>query len=466
MSAPKLVHYLSTFDAQEASALQLFAQAAYFCPKAELRDLLLYLLEQWPDFPVSACRKAKLYEQAFPDQAYEDKKLRYLLSDGCRLVEQFWCIRRYQSDERQPSLDLLKELSRRGLSKLYERQSQEAALRRAKRHLTAPEDYQADYEWAKAEEEHFVRQRQRNFDPHIEAAAQALDRFYFFQQLSYACGMMERQNILQGAYELPFTEHWLLHLEEKAFFRDPQISLYYAILQMQRHEDNPHFELLLSKIAAHANQISTPALRAAYLAAINFCARHIRRGEASFVSPALALYTQGLKNEVLLEDGQLSPWTFNNIIKLALRLQRYEWIPVFMSTYERYLPPAFRENAVHYNRAELCYYTHRLEEAQAALLQVSYSDLNYYLGARVLLAKIYCEKDDIEPLLSLLAAFTIFLKRNKEISANLRQTYLNFCTLLFQITKGQANKADSIRQRIAEAQPLTDREWLLEQVKG
>jgi hypothetical protein len=461
MAVPKLIQYLATFNSQEAAAMRDFVASAYFCPRADLRQLLLYLLRQWPDFPPASCSKKVLHQQVYRGQAYDDPRLRYLLSDGCRLVELFWGMARYQKNTQQQQLDLLKELSQRGLQKMYESKCREATRQKMKRVFTEPEDYRAEYEWAAAEEDHFVRQHQRNFNDQIEAAAQALDRYYFFQQLVYACGMQGRQNILQGTYELPFTEHWLRHLEEKAFFGDEQISLYYTILQMQQHEDKVHFEILLDKINSYVGRISTAVLRSAYIAAINFCARRIRQGETSFVAVALDLYTKGLQGKVLLENGQLSPWAFNNVVKLALRLRRYDWIPVFMNTYEGYLPESFRADAAYYNRAELYYYTRRLEAAQEALLKVSYSDLNYYLGARVLLAKIYFERDEIEPLLSLLAAFTIFLKRNKEISADLRQTYLNFCTILFQITKRKPGSSEAIRKRIEETQPLTDREWLL-----
>lgn len=461
MATPKLIQYLSTFSAQEVAAMQDFAGGDYFCPRKELRRLLHYLLEQWPDFPVPACGKARMYQVAYPDNAYDDKLLRYLLSDACRLVELFWGVARYQQDLQQRQLDLLKEFSMRDLHKMYESKCREAARQKTSRAFIEPEAYKSDYDWAAAEEDYFLRRRQRNFNFQIETASRALDRFYFFQQLAYACGMIERQNILEGVYVLPFTEHWLKHLEEKDFFNDAQISLYYSILLMQRHEDERYFNLLLDKIDAYAGQISAPVKRSAYLAAINFCARNIRRGLSTYVSSALDIYIKGLKDKALLENGELSPWTFNNVIKLALRMKRYDWTATFMQTYERYLPESFRQDALHYNRAELFYHTNRPEEAQEALLKVSYSDLNYYLGARVLLAKIYFEKQEIEPLISLLAAFTIFLKRNKEISEAIRQTYLNFCTFLLKITKRKTGKSHEIRNLIQSTQPLTDREWLL-----
>jgi len=150
------------------------------------------------------------------------------------------------------------------------------------------------------------------------------------------------------------------------------------------------------------------------------------------------------------------------VVKLALRLKEYEWIKRFIYDMVHLLPESFQSDALHYNLAETYYYTKEYDEALHHLNQVHLSDLNYHLGSRVLLAKIYYEQDLEEPLLSLIASFTIFLKRNKKLSNTLKMTYLNFCTLLFQILKRKPNKWDEIKGHIAETALLTDRTWLQE----
>lgn len=466
MAEAKLIRYLQTFSEAEATAFPAFLAADYFGASAPLRRLLTYLLQLYPDWEELLRTKERLFAQSFPGEPYEDKRLRYLFTDACRFVELFWNVNAYEANSGQQELDLLREFSERGLNKLYESQLRRMKKAQEQRPYTQAKDYYTDYQMQALAEEHFERQRLRRFDRNIEQAADTLDRFYFFQQLTYACGMLERQNILEGTYNLPFTAAWLEHLRGRAFFGDPQIELFHAILQMQRHDDEEYFRQLIQQLRRVQLIASPEVLRSAYLAAINYCARHIRKGKQSYVEAALDLYREGLENQVLLNKGQLSPWTFNNVIKLALRLKRYDWIPEFMRSFEELLPDKFRADAVAFNQAELYYYTQRLPEAQEALLQVSYTDLNYYLGARVLLAKIYFEQDDMEPLLSLLAAFMMFLKRNRKLSQNLRKTYLNFCELLFQITKRRPKKAESLRQRIRQTQPLTDRQWLLDNLEA
>ena len=152
-------------------------------------------------------------------------------------------------------------------------------------------------------------------------------------------------------------------------------------------------------------------------------------------------------------------------MKLSLRLQQFAEIELFIERYAERLPSELRADALAFNRAELYYYTGRIDEAQSLLNQVSYSDLNYYLGARVLLAKLYYESGASKSLLSLLAAFTIFLKRNRQISSALKQTYLNFCELLFQLIRRKPEQMEALREKVQAVQLLTDRGWLLEMLR-
>ena len=79
----------------------------------------------------------------------------------------------------------------------------------------------------------------------------------------------------------------------------------------------------------------------------------------------------------------------------------------------------------------------------------------------MLLAKIYFETEEEDALSSLLAAFMMFLQRNKELSQDLKQTYLNFCKIFARILRTPPARRAAIRQTITNTQLLTDRDWLL-----
>ncbi|MDX2134121.1 MAG: hypothetical protein SFV52_05025 [Saprospiraceae bacterium] len=460
----KVIQLLRACRAEELPGLRRFAASPYVNRQPAVAPLLELLLAHWPLFEAPLPGKAEVYETLFPGEPFDDKSWRYLLSSACALIEDFWVDVRLRGQLRERLNHRLSALASHGVDKAYrhalrqaEEAMQEAPFRDAFFFLDTYRLYDQQHRF-------FAQKRLRQHDETLQQASEYLDRFYFLEKLRYACAMLERQHILQGAFQAGIGTAWLQHLEEQDFFGEPLIRLYHLALQMQQDEEDENRYRALRSALLHPTHPYPPDDRqAVYQLAINYCARKIRQGTDRYTEEALSLYAAGIRSGVLLDKGRLSPWTFTNVVKLALRLRRFDWLREFMDQNSHLLPDEHREHVLHFNLAELYFYTNRLREAQMELLKVEMTDLNYYLGARVLLAKIYAETGEEEALLSLLAAFTVFLKRNKEISGELKQTYLNFCRLLWQLVRAIPGKTHGMIESIQHTQPLTDRAWLLEQ---
>jgi hypothetical protein len=466
MQNTKLIQGLSKLAKEEWARFRQFVASPYFNQREELLILLDFLERYWPDFDSNQLTREVVYEAVFPSQQYEDKKLRYAMSWLYQLLEQFWLVERQSTETYRNQALLMDILSEKGLGKAYRKYNRdmEEQLAQSTKHDAAY--FWSAQQWAQTRDMHFQRQRQRRYDPALQDATDYLDQYYFLERLKFACGLLDRQAILKGDYDPKLSEAWLSHLEAYKFFGEPIIELYYfGFLALREEEEEQHFGQLRRKLNEVSGNIGKQALEEMYHMTINYCARKIRQGQSGYVEEALKLYTDGIERGILIKRGELSPWAFTNVVKLALRLKRYAWIEQFIQRYSKKLPEKFRENALHYNLAELYYYTKRLSDAQHHLNLVAYSDLNYYLGARTMLAKIYYEEGEEEPLLSLLAAFTIFLKRNKELSAPIKQTYLHFCELLFQLVRRPKYKLKGLKERIASTSPLTDQGWLLQKLE-
>lgn len=446
-------------DAKERSALANFASSLFF----NKQPALLRLFETLPSLASSEFpNKKQLFALAYPDSPYDYAKYRYLVSDAANLILRYWTITSYEADLRSVSLDQMNILSLRGLNKSYSHRFNRESKQLER--LILVDDFFYQMQLTALDEQHFERQGQRIFDARIKLAAVALDKFYFLKRLIYACGMLDREAIFSTHYTYELPLGWFEYLQQQDFFHEPIILMYGTIWRMLVQADSEiHFnELveLLNTFPAHQE------LRTPYLSAINFSLRKIRQGNLNFIPKALHLYETGIAKGILTqEDGSISPWTMTNVVKLALRQARYSWAKKFIDENIHRIAIDFRENALAYNLAEYYYYLKDYDQAKETLFQVEFNDLNYYLGARVILAKIYYEEQDIEPLLSLLASFSIFLKRNKALSSNIKNSYLNFCKILSKLTHQRAGKMEKIRQQIANTLLLNDREWLLRQTQ-
>lgn len=461
MKTRKLIQLLSSCTLNEMDELAKFLASPFFNENPLVQHLFEALRKYYPDFSAPELTKQNIFQELFPQEAYKDKSLRYLFSDLTKLIEHFFAIQKVRQHPFQLDLALLEDLSERGPQKAYRRTNQQLKQQITGDGKSSSDQFFARMQWSEIGEKHFQKQRVRKFDASLQHFANDLDKYYFLNRLKILCAMLDRQTIFQATYDLNISEAWLQHLENNQFYEEPLIQIYYTIFQALRDEaDVDHFDKLLVYLQGPSLAIATNDLKDIYLFAINYCARKIRQGKEKYVGEALRLYRNGIERSLLLDERGLSPWAFTNVVKLALRQQEYDWIEAFINKYAPALPEQFRENALHYNLAELYYYTNRFERAQRHLIQVEFSDLNYYLGARVLLAKIYYESGEEETLLSLISSFTVFLKRNKELSANLKRTYLNFCQILFQIIRRAPRQMEKLQAKISESELLTDRAWL------
>jgi tetratricopeptide (TPR) repeat protein len=277
--------------------------------------------------------------------------------------------------------------------------------------------------------------------------------------------MLTSQKIMAVPYQLNLVDEIIQFISgHPDFLAAPAIHGYYRVARLltqdQASEDFAALKALIHQQSAH---IPPQILEELYQYAINYCHLQIRKfdDQQPHVAEALELYIQAIETGVLLQQGHISPGNFKNIIKLSLIQQQYDWTEQFILRYSRLLDPDYREDALHYNLAELYYSTNRPDEAMIHLNQVEFSDLQYNLGAKVLLSRIYYETGAVDALESLLHAFKTYLHRNRVITQETRRLYLNFIRFLSAIVRSTPETRERIRGKLEQTSQVTLKKWLL-----
>lgn len=468
MRRSKLISLLQTFTGDEWRAFEDYVASPYFNKREELVPLLLQLKELAPDFPPDRTRRKRVFRAAFPGSPYDEKEMAYLMSYLLRLGEEFLGRRVYERSEVRTRLDILSVMVDRRLDKHYHFHLKKSEALLAEDERESSERYWYLHRLAEVKNRHFTRQDQRRFDRQIQTVTDQLDQFYFNKKLRLLCELVNRQRIFQKSYDLRFLDEVMACVRQSDFLSGPGARIYYHILRMLLEEEpERHFQSVISLFRQHFEKFPQEDKRNILSHALNFCIRQIRvqTDKHAYMEEALQLYTFGIEQKIFLDRGHLSPWHFKNVIKLAFNLKRHDWAEEFIQTYSQQLPEDARENALYYNLADLYYQRGDYDEALRHLNRVAFTDVHYQLNAKTLLLKIFYELGEEEALLSTLAAFTIALKRNKNISADLRKTYQNFCSLLSKSLRRNPKKLARLEEDILSTSPLTSREWLLSTLK-
>ena len=465
MNNSKLIVMLSTFKAAEWRKFGDFLASPFFNKRADLLIFYNYLKSITPNFTQENLKEALVFKKVYPNKPFNNRDLVYLNNYMLKKAERF--LAELQLEKKEYSLNsyILEELLERKLEKQYRR-----FLQRNKKLLQMEENngndfYLHQYQISDLAKRHFIRQGERKPTTFFQESWDDLDKFYFFNKLKAACEIQEYKNIIAIDYEMPFVTEVVGYLKKNERKLNSNILIYlsaYTLLIEEPSEIN--FVNFRNLIKEHFKIISTPEKQYLYMLAINYCGQQIktRNNPYYYVEQCLELYMEGIQLEFLLVNGLLSRWTFKNVVKLGFNLKNFNWTEQFIQTYYSWLEEEFQEDALHFNLADLNYRKKAYKEAQHHLLQVKYSDIFYNLGAKAMLIKIYYETNEEEALLSNLASFTIFLKRNKKITSDVREIYLNFTNLLNRLLRSKREKIEAVLLEIKQKDLLTNRSWLIE----
>jgi hypothetical protein len=426
----------------------------------------LYLKKIAPDFPSKKLDKNAVFKRLYPNKKYADKQMRYLMSFTLKLAEQFIGWKKYQGQEILVKTHILESLVERNLEKNYQNIFQNTEDELNEKPLRNAHYYQEKYLLAEVSNKHFAGKNLRKFNNQLQEVANYFDVYYLSQKLKYSCEMMSMQRFLSADYSQNLIEEIGRFLQKSSYENIPAIALYHQVfLTLTEEEEAQHFEKLIKLIDQHIGSFSDEEMQGFYSHALNYCIRKMRKKEEKYVEKALQIYMKGVDNQLLLQNGFLSPWNYKNIVKLGLRLQKFDWTEQFIKKYTDILEEEYRLNAFNYSLADLSYHKQEIPTALTHLREVEFTDIFFTLDAKIMLLKIYYDNEEEEALLSLLTSFKIFLKRNKLISNEVKSTYENFITLLSQILKSKKEKSSILKEKINDTPLLTDRNWLLQVVQ-
>ncbi len=468
MEKSKLITALSTFTKAELSKFKNFVQSPYFNKNDEVTTLFEYLRKYAPHFPVKKIKKEAVYRKLYPGKPFDRGHLNHLMNYLLRLVEQFIALEKFYEEPVKEELELMASCIDRKLDKHYARYEKRAQglLQHQKERDVA--FYNSEWKMAELSAAFFHNQSSRTHDHQVQLLADRLDVFYLVSKLKYSCTMLDRKNSVKLSYEINLIgvlDELILRTE---FMDVPAVKVYFYLYAMLKEEENDgHYQTFKNQLERHQSDFSKEDIKELYYWTINYCIRKIRSGNRLFIEELLHLYLNGIEEAILLENGELSPWTFKNIVKLGLGTKRYGWTENFVKAYIDKLPYSFREDALHYNLANLHFIKGAYGAAIAHLNQVEFKDPYYLLDSRVLLLKVYYEEDEIEVMLALAQSFRVFLKRNKVFTNSVKNVYLNFIKILVKLDRlYKERNVEELIETIEQMPSLTDREWLLNKAKA
>lgn len=408
-----------------------------------------------------------LHTDLFPKAKFNDKVIRYLLTDVNKAIYEFFSYKQLQKQQNKQQLLLLNELTDRKCERTFSKKFNSVMSNREKAAHTDAESllHHSELLGLKAQAE--LESGQRSSDA-FEQSALYMDQYFVARKLQISAEKINLNYILKKDWQDPFLEVILQQIDNGMFNDVPYIQLYrLIILGLTEPENEAAFTSLKNRVPEIIESLPESEITDLYQYLLNYCIRKINAGRLQFQDELLAVYQSALEHGALLTNGKISQWDFKNVVTIALRTGNTEYTREFIHGYKQALPSNQRTNALAYNLANLHFSEKNYRAAISQLQKVDLDDVFYRFDARSILLKSYYELDDQDALFYHAAAFRSMLNRNRKISDQQRKLYLNLIkhTLSLSRSAGEKAKVKVIKKRIQERPNVADLRWLESKIR-
>ncbi len=465
MEKSRLVQLLRSLAAPELRDFRRFLQSPYFNRRddaLQFFDLLTKYLKNGKEMP----EKETLFPKLFPGEAFDDHRLRMLMSLLYQLACQFLAVQDFAGDGLQYRLRLGKVFRQRKLDSHFHQNQQEVASQLAQMPYRNPEFFQNQY-LASLEKFHTDYGQRTVESQQLQALSDELDTAYLSRKLWQACLLLSHEAITTFSYDFGLLDEALVFAENSAALDTPAIAIFYSCYRaLTNPSELAHFQQFKSLLLQHGHLFPAEEMRDLYILAINFCIRRYNAGNQEYLRDQFDFYQEGLKKGYFLTEGVLSRYTYQNAVTSGLVMREFDWVESFVHSYRDKLAEPYQESVFSFNYARLEYERKNYAAALPLLQKAEYKDLLLNLAAKTLQLKIYFELDEFDLLEAHLSAFKTFLKRKKELGYH-RDNYLNtiqFTRKLLETNQFDKIAREDLRKEIEGLKGVGEKEWLLAQV--
>ena len=469
-SAGKTIHVMqSTFlhpiftqlSKTDWRQLQKFVASPYFNGRLQLIPLVEYFSEIYLKKEEPVIETA--FQKAFPKKGIDDQLWRLTISQLYKLTEEWLAVQKTKKERPYYQLPLAHAYRSANLEGHYLRTTNAFQKKLNKETEKDAEFYEDLYqlEWEKYR---FLSTGKRTEALNLQEVSDKMDVAFIARKLRIACFAISHEAVFKTEYEIGLLQSILAHLHRSPqIVALPAIGLYYYCYLSLTENDERHFQTFTQSLSQNAATLPKDEQRNLYLLAINFGIRQINASRPEYDRPVLELYQMALQKDLLLENGRLSHFAFNNIVAIAIRKNENEWVEQFMGDYETTLERRYRNVSYSLGMARL---EHARKNYGAALLHLQNADYKDFINniiAKTLQMKIYFETKEYEVLEPHLRNMRTYINRQRAFGYH-RDNYLNiirFMQALMELNPFDKKAKEELKKEIEAVERLTEREWLL-----
>ncbi len=467
MQKSVLTEIVRSLEKKEIRELNKWLQSPAHNQRQDVIKLFDFLVKNLPNGD-EAAEKAKAWKAVFPSQPYDDAYMRQVMYFLLKAIEEYLVFAEMLSDEVQYQISLTRIYRKRKLEKAYKQAFRIGSDGLKNQPLRNTYYLLNKYFLEEVEYERLIGVSQ-NTSVNLQEMSDAAEKWFIAEKIRIGCAMFAHHTVYQKAtYNEGLLNNMMEYSKSNELLEEPAIAAYYHVYMANKYFDQEqYFDQLEEMIHHQMSKFDHSEVRTLYQAALNYCVGKVNRGRLDFVRRLFELYKNGLESKYLLENGQVSRYTFLNTVGSALKASEYDWAEHFINQFQQFLDEKHRLGAVNFSLSRLYFEKGDYNKAQQFLTHFEYDDMLQNIVAKTMLLKIYYERDDLDAFESLLESMRTYLQRKEALDPSRKTAYKNMISAMKKLLHlnifSKAQK-ETFREMVQKTNPLMEREWLLEQL--
>lgn len=418
--------------------------------------------------------KEETINTLYQGQEIPDKKFRKLTSDLISQYQNFIIQEEFEKNKllqnqlllesiQENKIAILVDKAKQNALTVFEREPEKSGLFYNHMYSLNKSIYNLQSEYEKK-----MVKKGANRNLNLDALNSSLDQYYIIEKLRLACDLIAWQRIYK-IKERPFEVEIILRMLDRGeLLKNPVISAYVHIYNMLIDRDaDKHYEVLKDELPENLHSFPKQELREIYDAILTYNIGRLSTKPEYHSSELLSVYDFIIENDIITENGYISPTTFRNYVVMGLRNSQFDRVEQFIRTKAALLEEVHRENAVNFCMARLYWYKKDWNGVIQQIAIVEFKDTFYNLDAKMMLCTSYFELQEIDTLEYLLDSYYTYLHRNKYLSDKKIEAYKPFITYTKRLIKIRENDKNSflkLKSTLEEVKVFHGKDWIVEKL--
>lgn len=470
MLKSNLILILSKLSETEFKKFGKFIDSPYFNSNKKLAEFYKILTEHYPDFDDLGLSKENIFRKLYKQDKVVMGTMYFLISEMESLLEKFLSIEKI--DPLLLEMSALKTIGSMNLNKIFD-----VMYRDIKKKLSKKDDtYNLNnFMLANINRANMIERKESltKKDVFKKEWLEPVDELVklFLKNMLWNIALFSNfKKHLNEKLSIPFYDEVLMYVEKnKLYEKDIGLKLLLYQTKMINGNDEKYYHELKKIFKANYRSISLDDTQELMANLNNFCMQKVISG-SPYQEEQFEIQNLFLKHYIEKSNDSFPIDAFNQIFMLGMALDKVNWAKDYVRRYGKRLEDKFRDNALPYSNAVICFSEMQYAQALKQLSSIkNFSHIYYKPAVKLLQLKIYYELELYAEASDASNTFVQFLRNDKLTTSDIKKVYSDFVNVYKKLLAAQfsadRNKISSIKHEVENKRKfLIARNWFKKKI--